>query len=231
MTASVVIVSYRRTTSIPAIVKAWRDQEPAADVWLCDCSRDGLPINRAGITYVHAVPDPGSRVRHAVATMTRGDIVIKADDDILPLPGLVADFIKWGEKLGPCVMGIHGRTFHGPDYYRDTTMYAAHMQTAPLPVDFLGIITAAYRRFLPMDLRECGTDIEDLYWHNFCYPDAPKYVIPTANYNNKLPESRDAGRLCADMPGRAVRRAFYTKLWKDKYETVRPMTGMAAKLR
>ena len=152
-----------------------------------------------------------------MALLTSGDIVIKADDDIMPLPGLVHDFIHWHEALGPCVTGIHGRTFHGPDYYHDTKMHAAHKQTVPLKVDFLGIITCADRKFLAMDLRECGTDIEDLYWHNHCYPRAPKYVIPTKAYDNTLPESRDSGRLCADVPGRAVRRAFYTQCWQEHY--------------
>jgi hypothetical protein len=154
-----------------------------------------------------------------VATLTEGDICIKADDDIMPLPGLVDDFLKWHAKLGPCVTGIHGRTFHGPDYYRDTEMHAAHMQTEPLRVDFLGIITCANRQFLGMDLRGCETAIEDLYWHNYIFPKAPKYVIPTKAYDNKLPESRDKLRLCADAPGRAVRRAFYTKCWQEGYRT------------
>jgi len=215
MTASVVLMAFRRLDRIPEILATWLKQTP--DVWLCDCSLHGVKIVPQGVNIARFRPDPGNRVRHAVATITNGDIVIKADDDIMPLPGLVADFLKWGEKLGPCVMGIHGRTFHGPDYYRDTTMHAAHMIAAPLKVDFVGIITAAYRRYLPMDLKDCGTPIEDLYWHSHCYPRAPKFVIPTKAYNNSLPESRDAGRLCADAPGRAMRRAFYTKCWTEHY--------------
>jgi hypothetical protein len=213
--ASVVIVTYRRLERIPEILAAWLAQ--TSDVWLCDCSLHGVKVVPPGTKIARFRPDPGNKVRHAVALLTQGDIVIKADDDILPLPGLVQDFITWHEKLGPCVTGIHGRTFQGPDYYLNTTMHAGHMIKEPMKVDFVGIITCANRQFLPMDLRDCGTDIEDLYWHNHCYPKAPKFVIPTAAYNNKLPESRDAGRLCADKPGRMVRRAFYTKCWTENY--------------
>lgn len=215
MTASVVVVTYRRLARLPEILAAWLKQTP--DVWLCDCSREGfkttLPIKLARFW-----PDPGNKTRHAVATLTEGDVVIKADDDIMPLPGLAQDFLTWREKLGPCVMGIHGRIFKGPDYYRDTEMIAGHMQTAPARVDFVGIITAADRRYLAMDLRGCATEIEDIFWHNYAHRAAPKFVIPTKAYNNKLPESRDAGRLCADPPGRAVRRAFYTKMWREAYQ-------------
>ena len=214
MTVSVVVVTYRRLARLGEILSAWLQQ--TSDVWLCDCSAEGFKTNLP-IKLARFSPDPGNRVRHAVATLTAGDLVLKADDDILPLPGLVNDFIHWRGLLGPCVMSIHGRTFEGPDYYANTTLYAGHMLTEPKRVDFLGIITCSDRRFLPMDLRDCGTDIEDLYWHNFCYPDAPKFVIPTKHYNNKLPESRDTGRLCADSRGRAIRRAFYKRLWEGRY--------------
>jgi hypothetical protein len=215
MKASVVVVTYRRLERIPEILAAWLAQGP--EVWLCDCSLHGVKVVPQGVKIARFRPDPGNRVRHAVALLTEGDIVIKADDDIMPLPGLVADFLKWHAALGPCVTGIHGRTFHGPDYYRDTAMHAAHMLKEPLKVDFLGIVTCADRRYLPMDLHGCETPIEDLWWHNHCHVKAPKWVIPTKAYNNSLPESRDAGRLCADKPGRAVRRAFYTKCWMEHY--------------
>lgn len=215
MTASVVLVTYRRIERIPEILAAWLKQTP--EVWLCDCSLHGVKIVPPGTRIARFRPDPGNKVRHAVATLTDGDLVIKADDDIMPLPGLVNDFLHWGEELGPCIMGIHGRTFKGLDYYRDTEMHAAHMQTQPLQVDFLGIITCAYRRYLSMDLRGCESSIEDLFWHNHAHRYAPKFVIPTKNYK-QLPESRDAGRLCADPRGRAVRRAFYTKCFVESYK-------------
>lgn len=216
MKASVVIVTYRRMTRLPEIVRAWTEQ--CDDVWLCDCSKEGFVIDTTGINYVYFSPDPGSKVRHAVATLTQGDIVIKADDDIMPKQGLASDFLMWWEKLGNCIMGIHGRTFHGPDYYGNTKMYAGHMLDKPLSVDFLGVITCAPRNFLAMDLRGCLTPIEDIYWHNFYYPKVPKYVIPTKNYNNKLPESRDMGRLCADKGMRRIRREYYKKIYLENYQ-------------
>jgi len=218
MKASVVIVTYRRMSCLHQIVSSWCAQ--SSDVWLCDCSAGGVPqtVRRIpGLNYVHFVPDPGNKVRHAVALLTDGDIVIKADDDILPLPGLADDFLHWYDRLGEVVMGIHGRTFEGPDYYRDTVLYAGHMQKEPRRVDFLGVITCAPRQFLPMDLRGCESPIEDLWWHNQEYPRIAKYVIPTKAYNNKLPESRDVGRLCAGGEERVLRRQFYRKLYEESY--------------
>ena len=217
MKASVVIVTYRRMEYLKEIVKAWTDQ--CLDVWLCDCSEDGIPFDHSGFNYVHFVPDPGNKVRHAVATLSKGDIVIKADDDIMPLPGLVDDFIRAHKHLGEdCVTGIHGRTFDGPDYYRDTIMYVANKQKVPKRVDFLGVITCSPRKFLAMDLRGCHSPIEDLYWHNHTYPDVPKYVISTNQFDNYLPESKDAGRLCAGKEERKLRQEYYMKIYLRKYK-------------
>ena len=214
MKSSVVVVTYRRLARIREILEAWQAQ--CDDVWLCDCSKDGAPVPQ-GVRVARFAPDPGNRTRHAVALLADGDIVIKADDDIMPLPGLVHDFERWHAHLGPCISGVHGRTFHGKDYYNDTKMVSARHIEKPQPVDFVGVITCSSREYLSMDLRGCDTEVEDLFWHSHCYPNAPKYVIPTKAFNNKLPESRDPQRLCADKPGRAIRRAFYTDCWLKHY--------------
>ncbi len=208
MKVSVVVVTYRRLERIAEILAAWQRESP--DVWLCDCSRRGVRNAPPGVHIARFWPDPGNKVRHAAALLTDGDLVIKADDDIIPRPGLVADFIKAHEKVGPAILSIHGRTFHGRDYYRDTKLYGAKGQAAPLKVDFVGVITCAPRALLPMDLRGCATEIEDLFWQMEKYPQAAKYVIPTDKFMN-LPESRDAHRLCAPGPARSVRRAYYER--------------------
>jgi len=212
--ASVVLVTYRRVERVPEILAAWLKETP--DVWLCDCSPHGVKVVPAGTKVVRFRPDPGNKVRHAVALLTDGDIVIKADDDIMPLPGLAADFLRWHGELGACITGIHGRTFHGLDYYLDTTLIASHKLEKPARVDFLGVITCADRRFLAMDLKGCASPIEDLYWHNHKFPTVPKYVIPTVKFRH-LPESRDAERLCANPEARRIRREYYTQCFMEHY--------------
>jgi len=215
MRTSVVVVTYRRLASLWRILEAWRNE--SADVWLCDCSKNGVQDVPAGVKVVRAVPDPGNRIRHAVALMTDGDLVIKADDDVLPRPGLAADFVAAYEKTGPAILGVHGRTFQGRDYYRSTTIVGARDITEPTRVGFVGVVTASPRPFLAMDLRDCGTEIEDLYSQMKAYPGVCKYVIPTDRFIT-LPESTDAGRLCASSTGRAVRQKFYELLYVRNYQ-------------
>lgn len=214
-TVSVVVVTYRRLKNLGRILEAWRKQ--IEDVWLCDCSKEGYKGNLDGINVIRATPDPGNKIRHAVALLTSGDLVIKADDDILPQPGLVQDFRKAAEGLGPGIYSIHGRRFDGPDYYRNTRLTGAKTLKKPMEVDFVGVITCAPRELLPMDLKGCGTPIEDLWWQMKEYPKAKKFVIPTKNFMN-LPEGKDKDRLCARPESRMIRRAFYTKYYRENYQ-------------
>lgn len=212
MSISAVIVTYRRLDRLDEILRAWLAE--TSDVWLCDCSREGfkteLPIN-----IVRAWPDPGNKIRHAVAMMTPGEYVFKADDDLKPLPGLTVDFLR--QYPGDGIAGIHGRTFHGPDYYQNTRMVSCKHIKELARVDFLGLITFSPRQYLSMDLRECDSAVEDLYWLNWYNADVPKWVIPTDRFE-QLPASRDPERLCANKQARAVRRAFYKKCWEISYK-------------
>jgi hypothetical protein len=224
MKVSVVVVTYRRLERLDKILKAWLKETP--DTWLCDCSKEGfkteLPIN-----IIRAIPDPGNKIRHAVALLTGGDIVIKADDDIIPHEGLANDFQNYMEQIGPAILSVHGRTFHGEKYYSNTKMYGSKgirnddyekNVIEPIPVDFVGVITCAPRELLPMDLIGCENEIEDLFWQMEKYPNAKKYVIPTDKYMN-LPESKDKGRLCApNTESRIIRQAHYQEWYKRNYE-------------
>ena len=196
------------------IIGYWLEETP--DVWLCDCSREGANIKGLNVNYVRFAPDPGNRVRHAVALLTRGDLVIKADDDVLPRKGMVADFEKRMAELGPAILGIHGRIFHGPSYYHNTKHFGAKELKKALKVDFVGVVTCSPREYLPMDLRRCATEVEDLYWQMACFPKAKKYIIATDKFMN-LPESKDAGRLCADSGARKIREDFYRKYYQEHY--------------
>lgn len=215
MNVSVVVVAYRRFGHMEKLLAGWLRQTP--DVWLCDCSKDGFKTSLP-VKIVHAWPDPGNKIRHAVALLTAGDLVIKADDDIIPGATLVAQFVKAYEAKGDAIYGIHGRRFHGPRYYtRDTQLFGPGNANGVQEVDFVGVITASPRKYLPMDLRRCHTEIEDLYWQMEVYPSVKKYVIGTKDVYH-LPECMDAGRLCGTAgPSRRIRQLYYQEMYRKHY--------------
>ena len=126
MTASVVVVTYRRLERLGEILQAWLRQTP--DVWLCDCSKDGFKTNLP-VRMARFWPDPGNKTRHAVATSPKAISASRPTTTSCRCPAW-RRLPEMACKARACVTGIHGRTFHGPDYYRDTEMHAAHMRGA-----------------------------------------------------------------------------------------------------
>ena len=207
---SVVISTYRRLENLEPILEAWLAQ--TRDVWLADSSgkfETSLPIN-----HVRFSPDPGNKTRHAVSLLTDGDCVIKADDDVIPKPGLIEAFLEHSHLKG--VLGLMGRMFLGDKYYGKTKVFRARELAQVQRVDMVGILTFTPRRFLPFDLRGCNTPIEDLFWHMKAFPRVPKYVIPTDKYD-QLPESNDKGCLFKSKAARKERERFYQKYYKENY--------------
>lgn len=211
MKISVVIAAYNRIENLERILSAWL--ELTNDVYLADCSNQfetSLPI-----THVRFNPDPGNRSRHAVALLTKGDFVIKADDDVFPKKGIIEDFIRAQQQVGPGIFGIHGRVFQGKNYYKNTKVYQSILVKEPTPVDFVGIITFSPREFLAFDLKGCLTPIEDLFWQMRAFPAVEKWVIPSKNFE-KLPESKH-DCLFHNPEAREIRERFYQEYYLKNY--------------
>jgi len=217
---AIVLVTYRRLRTLTPIIEAWLKETP--DVWLADCSAEGYR-NEKGlkIKLARFQPDPGSRSRHALAMMTEAEFVIKADDDLVPQPGLLADFEKAYAGTGLGILGLIGRRFLGPSYYKDTQFFKAAAVKAPVEVDFVGVTTYSPRAFLGFDLKGCTSPIEDLFWQMKAYPGARKWVIPTTKYMN-LPASHDSSCLFHDPKAREEREAFYGCYFRTYYQERKP---------
>lgn len=212
MNISAVVVTYRRLAQMDQVLRAWLAVTP--DVWLADCS--GRFTTTLPVTLVTFKPDIGNRTRHALATMTEGDFVIKADDDVVPKPGLADDFLRNYEKIGgDGILGLIGRQFRGPVYYGQTRFFRASRLLEPLRVDFVGGCTFSPRKYLAFDLAGCLSPIEDLFWQMKAFPKAGKWVIPSLNYQN-LPEPKTLG-LCHDPKARLIREAFYNEYYMKFY--------------
>lgn len=214
MRPSVVVQTYAsvRLAGLEEILHAWLLQ--ASEVWVADCSgrfKTALPV-----TVISTSRDVGNRLRHCVALLTSGDLVIKADDDILPLPGLVAAFESFSAPQA-CILGLIGRRFHGPAYYGGTEFFASNKVAVLTEVDFAGVVTCAPRRLLPFDLRSCGTPIEDLHWQMGANPEARKFVIPTSAYRN-LPDSKSASCLFHKPGAREERETYYRAMFAQNYD-------------
>ena len=212
MRISVIVVTYRRLLALEKILRAWLTQTP--DVWLADSSNKfttELPIH-----HVRFSPDPGSKTWHAVALLTEGEFVVKACDDVLPEPGFLDDLIKGWQQVKGGMVGIHGRRFFGPSYYKNTSPIIAHSISSPQKVDFIGNTTLSPRQYLAFDLKGCVSPVEDIFWCMKAFPKVPKWIIPTKRYIN-LQESEDEKSLFRNNEARKIRESFYREYYLKNY--------------
>lgn len=210
---SVIVMTYRRLLNLERILRAWLAQTP--DVWLADSSNKfttKLPIH-----HVRFSPDPGSKIYHATALLTEGDFIVKACDDILPKPGLLDDLIEGWRTVKGGIVGVHGRKFLGPNYYKNARAVIANRISSPQEVGFVGNILLTPREYLAFDLKGCQTPIEDFFWQMKAFPRVPKWVIPTKRYIN-LPESHEKNCLFHNSEARKIREKFYREYYLRNYK-------------
>lgn len=210
---SVIVVSYRRIETLESILAAWLEQ--TKEVILADCSNrfeTNLPI-----THIKFNRDLGSKTRHAVALLTSGEFVIKADDDVMPKAGLIKDFCDAHDRMGSGIYGLLGRKFHGESYYKNTSARRSFELTDDCEVDFVGVTTFAPRKYLPFDLKGCLSPIEDLFWQMKCYPQVPKWVVATKKYEN-LQTANDSSCLFHNSEAKKIREKFYKEYYLKNYK-------------
>lgn len=221
LSLSAIITTYRRMDTIGDVCRAWLTQ-PADQVWLIDGSggkarkqlgKGVMECNRFEYWPLHR--DHGTRTDYAMAHLTDGDIIILADDDVVPEEGFTEQLWKGMSATEADIVGIIGRTFHGPRYYHDTKYCRADAIREPVRVGFVGVVCMARRYMFGFDTRGMGRNIDDLWWQMEHFPDATKMVIPTKAYRD-LPSAKhgmfhDRGEL------HKQREHFYRECYEEHY--------------
>lgn len=212
-TVSVLIQTYRRRDTIADVCMAWLDQ-PVDEVILVDCTNPRCRVAAIDIRFnhIHFWDDLGNKCRHALALASKGDVVIQADDDVMPKKGFAADLVKGLDKFGG-IVGIIGRRFDGPDYKKDAHFCKASRIDEPKRVSFVGVVYCSGRDVLPFDMRGMETPINDLFWCVGAFPNVPKHVIPTTKYED-LPSCSDSSCLFHSEKAGKIRQKYYERVWK-----------------
>lgn len=214
-TVSVLITTYCRYKTLDQVVLGWLAQ-PADEIWVIDGGGKFSCRHTDPRLLVFNMPrDLGTKMDYAMALLTDGDLICLADDDVLVKPGFLEDLYEtWNLKGG--IVGILGRTFHGPVYWGNTTFYRASFLTDPKEVDFCGVVYFAARELFGFDVRGLPRNCDDLWWEMRVHPFVPKHVAATAKYEN-LPAASD-GTAMYKHPGlRKQREDFYRLYYLKNY--------------
>lgn len=210
------MVTHRRLDTIGGVCAAWL-KEPIDELFLVDCSKSGVDPKAlpARVQLVRFHKDPGNKARHAVALLTTGDIVIQPDDDVMPSPGFTQELFDGFKAVGfKGIVGIIGRTFHGPLYRGQTRFCRAPLIKSPVRVGFCGVVYVCGRDMLAFDLRGMQSPYNDLHWEMGAFPDAVKHVVPAKKFEN-LPSCCDG--LFQSAEATRIRQEYYAEQYAKTY--------------
>ena len=212
---SVLITTYCRYKTLDRVILGWLAQS-ADQIWVIDGGGSFKTQYKDPRLLVFNMPcDLGTKMDYAFALLTEGDLICLADDDVLIKPDFLnALYNTWKLKGG--IVGILGRTFHGPVYWGDTTFYRASLLKVPQRVDFCGVVYFASRELFGFDVRGLPRNCDDLWWEMKIHSKVPKHVAATAKYEN-LPCAKDGTAMYKTPSLRKQREDFYREYYLKNY--------------
>lgn len=180
MKVSLVSVCYQRFDRYEEILSEWMKQ--ADEILVFDNS--GKFKTDLDVTVISSTRNFGPQGKYPLGLYARNNIVMFADDDIMPKPGLVEDYLKYYKHK--YAIGILGRVFDGKSYYgtEGSTGYWGHEIDKLQQVDWLGGgLTMVSRGLCGVPVMECPhMTIDDMWWEHHFPENIEMYVIPTDKY-------------------------------------------------
>ncbi len=228
---SVILVAYNKFEHFEEIISAWLKQPEVDDITILDNS--GKFKTKLPVLVVNVSENLGVQGKWSLAFWAKHDCILFFDDDIMPQPGLVADFLKYWDK--DKVLSVLGRVFRPGDCYyeyqnlKGSKGFHAYNVNKPEKVDWIGAgASMVHRKHCAVPIRKAPTDgASDLWWESQLRDNGVEfYVIPTTNWES-TPEQKDPKRswhLGAYSGGREKfqeRREFYAK----KFGFLKPGRG------
>lgn len=204
---SVILTTYIRYDGLDSIIKAWLRQ-PIDQLWVLDGGGTfNTDIKDDRMAVFNMPKDLGNGMDYAFGLLTSGDMIILADDDVIVRDSFTSDLFMCQAMQGG-IVGIIGRKFHGPEYYRDTEFFKSCHINNPVKVGFVGVVIMTPREYLGFDIRGLSRNCDDLWWQMKMRPDLDKWVAPTKAYADTL-HSVDSTSLSSNLSLRKERADFY----------------------
>lgn len=209
---SVILTCFRRFENLAAIMAAWKAEPEVDELILWDNSGSQLivPDDSAADWHIRSSLNFGARSRYLIAPAAKNEIIMLADDDLMPGPGLVADMLRMHCRDQMTSTG--GRIFTG-GYYQSRRVDADNITVVYANVDF--VLTHAcmvYKEhLLGFDCSAISWACDDLYVQGHLRN--LQYVVPRTSRYRILPEASDENALCA-QPGATEEKE---RVWREYY--------------
>jgi len=230
---TVILTCWRRFDNLERIIRAWLSFPEVGEVILFDNS--GGAVN-AWVGVQGMLEDPrlwvirssrnyGSSARYAMAALATHEMLLFADDDYLPLPGLIADLTR--HYIDNRMVGVKGRVFHG-SWSNNTEVRGERMKPDAEPVEVdvvVGHCTLIDRKWLLginysltcwtcCDLHVQGRIRQDV--RDGVRPGPfVQIVVPTTKLK-ELPEASDEHSLYRQASAGAEKESVWDRYFKGK---------------
>jgi len=188
---SLILTCWKRFDNFEKIINVWLNEKEIDEIIVWDNLgefKTTLPI-----TVINSNYNFGSSVRYALGTLVKNEIVLFADDDIMPQKGITTDFLAHFKSNR--LLGVTGRIFQGS--YANHTLVDFTKTNKLIRVDFLvGYLMMMHRdNLLGFNYRNapwycCELELEGKLKER----DVELYVVPTSKWE-MLPEGSDKNAL------------------------------------
>jgi len=206
---SLLIPVYKRFNSLPAIIDAWLPQVNELLVWdnsIGEWDPDLSLFANDKITIVAGNKNYGGQIKFMAPILLKNELVLIADDDIVPEEGFVDELLFYWNSI-PHPVNEKIISIFGKDYQirqnketemqeLDQTFYTARKKFKNGPstkvthigqVDFVGRLYFGVRRNFVTDMSGCDRLLDDLWWIRQLSrfnTDCKMYVVPATKWHN-----------------------------------------------
>jgi len=211
MKVSVAICVWKRFTNFDRILKAWLDEKEVDEVVIWDNS-GSYKTDLPGVIVVSASTNTNSKCRFLAAQLCKNDLIVIADDDFTPHPGITKDLLKHYQEER--IVGIMGKQYTGETYYESTVVMSCDIQEITR-VNYLcsNLLLTHRKHCIGLDIQKIPSSIiDDMWWeHELEVDGVTCWVIPT----NKWTMNQDGKYEFAHHlhPAMKILREYYFRKW------------------
>jgi len=230
---TLIVTAWRRFDQLHAVLDAWEREPEVGEIILWDNSQGDMPsdvlagleerVEKRGLWLIRSSRNFGSSARYALASLAAHEVLLFADDDVMPHAGLTAQLLAHYQPER--MVGVKGRLFHGA-YHGNTEVRSENLGDGaePVEVDMLvGHIMLTHRDWLIpysfagaawycCELELQGRIMQDVREGRRAGP-FRMFVIPTTAHHD-LPEQTDHNALYRQVGADAEKMGVYERLFR-----------------
>jgi hypothetical protein len=200
---SVLITSYKsRFSTLDQVIQSWTAQ-PVDEIWVIDDGNNfSTKIKDSRLLIFNMPKDFETKSDYALASLTEGDYIIFADDDVIVRNNFSVDLYIAANKTNGGIVGVIG--------YNGRRLKRSWSVKELTRVFWVGIVIMIPRKYICFDVRGMHKNCDDLWLCMKIHRNINKYVVPTKNYIN-LSISRNSTALTNQKELKKARQDFFDK--------------------